>query len=571
MSTFPSRPGHRRLLPFVLILLIASAFATSALAAGKPGKIRRLGNPVTAFSTVPAESVAELQSQFAQYRSDFEDVLRQAGWGGDPADLFAAVERGDVERVQVPVGETIQWMAFRRHKKPQVNQNLVWAGKEPFDAWKIEFESAGAVHTFLAPVVCLNLSYYKQGPAYPAPSCSLAADVGEAPCGELAEIRLTGSTDGQEIAITGVRGPGGAGDPAQAMATGSGRWTYKPAAAGSYEFAAVCTSGHGKTASASAKAAVPEAEPCVECRLQANYDAGTRLITLDSGGSVGTVEITGVTLWDGSGGSVGDLLAAGPDRWTYAPVVPKKRGDYVFEFSARASSDGATADCDPVSVTVPGKRGYARQTEADTADVGPDNWWILRLYGARIDGDDAVFTSEFRPDGSNERNHLSVDSGQGVGLGLERLFSRRLGVELGVLLGSLDTRLMRDIDEAWETATESADFFPITLGLNFHLTPGSKVDLYLGPFVGLLQYDDVEYRVLGEHVVADIEDEFTAGAQIGIDVPTGSRWAFSASVRYMDAQAEFQDAGFGGGEGSANELELSIDPLIFTAGVAFRF
>ncbi len=571
MATFRTRPAQARLIPIVLILLITSLFALSALAAEKPGKIRRLGNPVTAFSTEPADSLASLRSQFVQYRSDFEDVLRQAGWAGDPADLFAAVERGDAERVQVPVGEAIRWMAFRQHKKPQVNQNLVWAGKAPFDAWKFEFESQNAVHTFLVPVACLNLSYYSDGPAYPVPSCSLAADVGEAGCGELPEIRLSGSTDGGAIEITEVRAPAGAGDQAQAMSSGSGRWTFKPTAAGPYEFTATCTNSYGKMAMASAQATVPKPEPCVECRLSATYDAGIRMFTLSSDGSVGTVDVTGITLPDGTAGDLGALSAAGPNRWTYAPEVPKKRGDYVYQFRAQATGDGATADCDPVSVTIPGRRGPARDTA--TADPGgggggaPDSPWILRLVGAGASGEDSLFTSEFHPDGSNERNYLDAEVGEGFGVSLERLFSPRLGLELGLLALGFDVDLMRDIDDAWEIAEDDTDFMPITLGLNFHLTPDRKVDFYLGPFLALLQYDDFEVRVLGENVESDIGGDVTFGAQAGIDFPVGSKWAFTAAVRYIDAEAEFEDAGFGGGD----ELELEVNPVIFTAGVALRF
>ncbi len=577
MATFRPRPAQARLIPIVLILLTSSLAPLSALAADKPGKIRHLGNPVTAFSTEHADSLASLQSQFVHYRSDLEDVLRQAGWGGDPADLFAVVEQGKVERVQVPVGEAIQWMAFRRHQKPQVNENLVWAGKEPFDAWKFEVESAGAVHTFLVPVACLNLSYHSQGPAYPKPSCSLAADVGQAGCGELPEIRLTGSTDGESLKIKKVRTPGGAGDAAKAMSSASGRWTFEPPAAGPYAFTAVATSSHGKTRACTAKAEVPAPEPCVECRLAASYDAATGLITLNSDGSVGTVEITGVTLPDGTAGDPGDLLAAGPNRWTYTPEVPKKRGWYPFTFSARAVADGATDPCDAVTVKVPGKKGPPKDGDEDgDGGIPPvselDNRWILRLVGAGASGDDSLFTSEFHPDGSNERNYLEAEVGEGFGVSLERLINRRMGVELGVLAAGLDVDLMRDIDDAWETVEDDTDFMPITLGLNFHLTPDSKVDFYLGPLVALVQYDDFDVRVLGEHVEADIDDDFTFGAQVGIDLPVGSRWAFTAGVRYLDTEAEFENAGFGGGGGEDdNELELAVDPLIFTAGVAFRF
>lgn len=566
MSTTRTRYGSTRKIVAVLIVLAFSTFTFAALAADQTRKIRRLGNPVTAFSKEVADTQEKLQSQFVQYRSDLEQVLEDAGWGGNPQDLFDAVAAGKASRVMVPVDKVLPWMAFRKGGKPTVGANLEWAGKEPFDAWTLKFESNDAVHTFLIPVACLNLAYIKQGPPYPAPSCELQTNAGDAmaaACGELEPITLTGTTDGASMEITGVRAPDGGGNPGQAKSAGSNRWTYAPSSADRYQFTATARSEHGKTATCDASAEVQPAKPCVECRMSASWDDASKLITFDASASGGTAEITGITTWDGSPGDLGDLVAAGPNRWTYAPSVPKKRGAYRFEFAAKATGDGATENCDPVSIEVPGHHGWPREhPEADAPDGGAplDNAWILRLFGVSIDGDDRAFTSRNRPDGSKERNHWLAEMDEGFGANIERLFSPRMGLELGLLLADSDAELMRDIDEAWETAEDNLGGTTISLSLNFHLTPDSRVDFYLGPVIALVMFDDVTWNVLGATVRADPGDEFAIGAQLGIDVLAASRWAFTAGVRYLDIQAEFSE-----------DTELDVDPLIFMAGVAYRF
>lgn len=547
MSTFEPHLEPSRSTALAALALLVVSLSLPALA-DEPKKIRKLGNPVTAFSTQPADSLDNLRSQFNANRADLETAIRHSGWEGDSADLFAAVQNGKVDRVQVPVGEKLQWMAFRKNKQPTTTSNLVWAGKEPFDAWQFQFESNDKTYDFLVPVVCLNLALYEVGPASPPPSCDLSASVGAAECDQLSQISLNGGTDGTKLEITGVRGGSGSSGLSSA---GGNRWTYAPSAAGSYEFTATATSAHGKTTTCSASATVAAADPCVTCKIDASYDADSRTVTVADGGSVGTLDVTGFTLPDGSSGDMSKLIAAGGDRWTYTHKKQRKPGSYTWTFAARAERSGKTDDCDA----------------AVTLDVPePDYAWIFRAVAARVDADDSASSSIFLADGSNQRDFFQVGPGYGFGASIERVFSPRVGLELGVLIADLDSQLMRDIDEAWETSDKDVGMTLISLGPNFHLTPGSSVDLYIGPFLGWVDLDDITHRVLGSSVRSSSEDEFTWGAQIGLDVPTSSSWAFTAGIKYLDLSYDLgrEDAG-------SEVLDLALDPLIFTAGVAYRF
>ncbi len=543
------------LLTMLPLAMLALAWPASADSPGTT-KIKRLGNRATTFSAKPAKTLADLQSQAEHYRADFQSVLQQTGWGGDPNDLFAAIAAGKVEAVDVPVGATMQWMAYRKKGQPTFKPNVEWAGKKPFPAWQVNFESKGYRYTFVLPKACLNLALIHQEmlpppPPPPTVSCSLSATVGTSKCGPLPSITVNGTSDGQ-LAITAIQQDGSAQDPSKAKAEGAARWTYMPSAPGSYTFTATATKPGAVPKTCMAPATVPVVPPCVACALTGSYDPATRSFALDSSGSIGTVNVT-VSHPDGKAGDPSRLTAAGPNRWTYAPKRVKT-GDYTFK--ARAENEGATKDCTDVTLNVP----------------PPDSRWVFRLFGARPDpASDSSYTSVFRPNGVNERSDLRLDAGIGFGLGLEYLASRRVGVELSAIFADLDSQLMFDLDELWETDTADLGITMITLGLNYHLTPDRRVDFFVGPLIGLVQYDSASYRVLGETVRHNFgDDDFTWGLNFGLDFPfkPDSRWGLTAGLRYLDSSA---DEGDDDDNATGQERSLDVNPLTLMAGIAYRF
>ena len=199
--------------------------------------------------------------------------------------------------------------------------------------------------------------------------------------------------------------------------------------------------------------------------------------------------------------------------------------------------------------------------------------WTIRGYlaGVTTNGDFARDES-IRANGDRERTNFKFDGGDGVGFALERHFSERLGLELGVLLADLEGFLMFDVEEPvdgggfgngiWGMNEGDIGFMPFTLGLNYHLTPNSRPDLYIGPFVGLAMMDDVTISDLGESFRYSFDDEFVFGINAGLDIPfkAGGPWALAAGVRWMDLSAS----------DPANGVDLGIDPLIATVGATFR-
>lgn len=187
-----------------------------------------------------------------------------------------------------------------------------------------------------------------------------------------------------------------------------------------------------------------------------------------------------------------------------------------------------------------------------------DSRWTVRGFPLRMDVDD----DRFATDDGTERTHLTTSSGNGAGLNVEYRPNPRLGIEGGLLYSELDSMLVFDSPTEWLMAKDSSSLLVLTLGANFHLTPGKRADFYVGPFIGLAQVGDPSFNLGGTvgTVSGNFDDEFVFGGQLGLDIPFGeSPWAFHLGALYMD---------LGVGEGG---VDLDLNPLIGAIGLAYNF
>ena len=287
---------------------------------------------------------------------------------------------------------------------------------------------------------------------------------------------------------------------------------------------------------------------CCSWSSSRRWGSETWLVTLDGAGSVGELSLTGVTLPDGAAGELAALRPAGPNRWTYDPTatVGRKPAAYTSSFKGVSRLHGREATCTAEAVVTRQPRGAA---------------WIVRGYGARIDAGGSPYRESSGPLDFPERSKIEIGNGSGFGLGLEYLFMPRLGVELSALSGNLDAHYELDRAEGWGMTTRDLGFTPLSLGLNYHLTPERRVDVYLGAFVSQAHFDSVTFRALGDTRKVSFDSDTAAGIAAGADVPftADSAWMLSLGLRYMPSDAASQ--GF----------KLEIDPLITFAGIGYRF
>jgi len=162
--------------------------------------------------------------------------------------------------------------------------------------------------------------------------------------------------------------------------------------------------------------------------------------------------------------------------------------------------------------------------------------WIAPLDDSpgRLDGDVAS---------------LEASSSSGWEAGLEWRFNPRFGLEASIARAELDIDFGAD-------RLGTVDFDPIYLAFNVHVWEGEAVDWWVAPTLMLLDWGEGDFERGVE--LGETSDEFL-GMTVGVDVHWADEWAFSAALRYFDAQIRFG----GGGE-------AAVDPLVLRAGVSWR-
>ena len=215
--------------------------------------------------------------------------------------------------------------------------------------------------------------------------------------------------------------------------------------------------------------------------------------------------------------------------------------------------------------------------------VQAERSYIVRFTGASVNptGDLSLDESERVGLGDGTtlvetvRATVEADSAFGFCIDFERRFSDLFGLGFTVMRADHDVdasgsasvqivddatgAVLLDVNESLTMPLGSAHMTPLLLGANFHFGGSEKVDLYAGPFVGMIDFGSL--TVEGE--TTTFKDEFAYGATFGLDVPFGQgSAAFSASARYMIAGAETDEP---------DSDTLDLDPLVVLFGLGYRF
>ena len=251
------------------LVFIAAALGSSAFAQ-EYTEIRRLGTSQAVFKPGP-QTRDELQRMFNEHRADYEKVLRDTNWPGDPNDLFAAIQNGDFSEAQYPVGHTFEWMALRRRGVVEATGRIRWAGRDPFEAFEIRFESNGREHRFLIPKACGNLSLIQMRDAGPPPLTAVPRVNVQSPnqctgANVTVDVSVPGMPEGASLEITLTR-PSGQRETINPTRAGGGyRWQGQLDDAGAYTFSATVSRGTERTQTVTERLNLQPCEPT--CNIQ---------------------------------------------------------------------------------------------------------------------------------------------------------------------------------------------------------------------------------------------------------------------------------------------------------------
>lgn len=508
----------------------------------KSERIGRLGGR-NAVSKTPVDSVGDLRAYFEKNRSEFDDILAKRGLERLAEDLYG-VMRSDLSTVSLEPGTELEWMTWRKGNRSLTATGPVcMATWKPYEAWIVDVDET-------------------VGSTPGKPMCELSAP--ENACNNVdVTIDASGSSSGVSLTSTGGGG--------NLLSGGGTSWTGR-LDPGTYEFVAEA-SARGTRSVVTHAFVVPKicanlaysgaSEPkempgdetsCRETRTVVIDDCTTPECQLTvsaseiGAGGVVTVDADGIGDFSvdvvNKKGKVLQTITSFP-----ADVQLKRSGMYTFR--GKATYGDKTAECD----------------NAPVVDVTSSGAWIARFFGGPITTDgEMVTTSTFRPNGVNERSAISAEDGTLFGASLERLFTDRVGLEFALMTGSFDASLKYDLDGDWEMGDENFDILAFTVGPNFHLTPDSRVDFYVGPFLGYADLDGATFNLLGDSIRRDVDGDFLFGAQAGLDIPFGdSAWGLNFAARYMKLDADLS------GTNVPSGADMAIDPFLVSGGLRVRF
>lgn len=181
-----------------------------------------------------------------------------------------------------------------------------------------------------------------------------------------------------------------------------------------------------------------------------------------------------------------------------------------------------------------------------------ESGWMFRVHAAFVDTSAGIEASVGDPSVAG----VNLGGAFGVGFGFEYRISHRVGIDISTLLTGLDINVESTAD-GQVTVGETLQMLPVTFGVPIHFEPGGAVDIYVAPTVSFVNYFDLDVSV--DEGQSDVSLNFGSdtapGVTVGLEVPAGRRWAFSAGVRYIKTEAE----------------EIDVDPTIVTVGFAHRF
>ncbi len=127
--------------------------------------------------------------------------FEQAGNGELVFAFLEQIQKADVQTVELNPGDTMKWMLFKKGRKVEVKNDVVWAGKKPITAYNFTIFRDGKLYEFIVPKICGNISL-KSVNEVPAPVCDLKVDPAEVTLGTPFKINMCGSQNVVKTVVT---------------------------------------------------------------------------------------------------------------------------------------------------------------------------------------------------------------------------------------------------------------------------------------------------------------------------------------------------------------------------------
>ena len=149
-----SQEGKMKKKVIFLVLVLSFLFGIHPLYAST--QLKRLGaNPFLKVEALRAEAIYPI---IMKNKEDARLGFIKAGAVNLFHPFMEQLKTAKIDAVQVPPGETFMWMIFKKKKKVFVLNDVEWAGKAPFEGYRLVIEHNKRAYEFIIPKVCFNIA-----------------------------------------------------------------------------------------------------------------------------------------------------------------------------------------------------------------------------------------------------------------------------------------------------------------------------------------------------------------------------------------------------------------------------
>lgn len=178
---------------------------------------------------------------------------------------------------------------------------------------------------------------------------------------------------------------------------------------------------------------------------------------------------------------------------------------------------------------------------------------IFRVYATKTN---ATIEEKTNIDQINEKIDFGSSIGGGFGFEFKPIHLVGLDINIAYSEADIDSKPnFPDTDICFCPCRRDGEYFwPITVGLNFHLNKNQSIDFFIGPMFGLVQYG-------GSSSSQSISNSHNAyGANIGFDIPLkNKKWSLNSSLKYLKTSID-----------GVFINDHDVDSYIFQIGMSYR-
>jgi outer membrane protein W len=163
---------------------------------------------------------------------------------------------------------------------------------------------------------------------------------------------------------------------------------------------------------------------------------------------------------------------------------------------------------------------------------------------------------------------LDFDSANGYGAAVNVFWGNHLSTEFAAYVADSDVRV-RPVGGG-NDINGDLEIIPITATLQYHLMPEGRFDPYIGGGVAYVLFDNVDNTSdLNDVFVGDIDfkDDYGFVANAGLSIDLTSKLALNVEGKYVPVDS----AATAHLPSGTEKVDISVNPLIFSAGLQFQF